>query len=128
MQDRPTSRELLEAVRAFLETDVVPSLDGPKRFHARVAANLLSIVSRELDLEAEQLAAEWARLDSLLGEEPMPSRASEIKEVLRKRSESLCDRIRAGDADEGTFRNHVIDHVRQSVVEKLQIANPKLVP
>ena len=39
MQDRPTYAELLAAVRHFLEADVVPRLDGPKKFHARVAAN-----------------------------------------------------------------------------------------
>jgi len=51
MQDRPTSSELIEAVQHFLETDVVPALDGPKKFHARVAANVLGIVRRELQAE-----------------------------------------------------------------------------
>src|SRR5947208_3263750 len=48
MQDRPDVRELLDAVRGFLEEDVVPALEGPRQFHARVAANVLAIVGREL--------------------------------------------------------------------------------
>ena len=54
MQDRPTYSELLEAVQHFLETDVVPALDGPKKFHARVADNVLAIVRRELQAEDVQ--------------------------------------------------------------------------
>jgi len=48
--DEPTiglDIEAKAAVRGFLEDDVVPALDGPKRFHARVAANVLAIVGRE---------------------------------------------------------------------------------
>ena len=67
VQDRPNARELLESVRLFLEKDVVPALDGPARFHARVAANVLAIVGRELESEEPDLVAEWTRLATLLG-------------------------------------------------------------
>ena len=43
MQDRPTIAELLEAVRDFLERDVVDALEGTTKFHARVAVNVLGI-------------------------------------------------------------------------------------
>jgi aminoglycoside phosphotransferase (APT) family kinase protein len=45
---RPTSAELLDAVRDFLTEQVVPGTDGQLSFHARVAANAVGIVSREL--------------------------------------------------------------------------------
>ena len=45
---RPTARELLEAVREFLAGPVAAGGDGSLRFHARVAANALAIVEREL--------------------------------------------------------------------------------
>ena len=48
MQDRPTVLELLAAVRGFLEDDLGPVLEGRRRFHALVAANVLRIVEREL--------------------------------------------------------------------------------
>jgi hypothetical protein len=126
MQDRPTYTELLDAVRRFLETDVVPALEGTKKFHARVAANVLSIAMRERDLEARHLAAEWQRLDALLGAEPMPAEADAAKAAIAARTERLCARIRDGDADHGPFRSTVLAHVRQTVIEKLAVDNPKL--
>jgi aminoglycoside phosphotransferase (APT) family kinase protein len=47
---RPTASELLEAVREFLTGQVMPATDGQVAFHARVAANVLAIVARELEL------------------------------------------------------------------------------
>ena len=126
MQDRPTYAELLEAVRHFLEVDVVPALDGPKKFHARVAANVLGIVRRELESEAVQLRAEWGGLCGLLdlAEGPPPDRA-ELRRQLRRHTEELCERIRRGDADAGAWRAAVMAHVRQTVEDKLRVANPK---
>lgn len=126
MQDRPTYVELLDAVRRFLETDAVPALEGTKKFHARVAANVLAIVTRELALEGEHLEREWQRLDALLGAEPRPAGAANAKRALGARTERLCERIRQGEADAGPFRRAVLDHVRQTVTEKLTIDNPKL--
>ena len=67
MNDRPTGPELLREVERFLEQEVVPRLDGPRRYHARVAANLVAIVAREIETEEAQLHSEWERLGSLLG-------------------------------------------------------------
>ncbi|HEY3907666.1 MAG TPA: phosphotransferase [Streptosporangiaceae bacterium] len=47
---RPTASELLDAVRGFLTDQVMPATGGQLAFHARVAANVLAIVARELDL------------------------------------------------------------------------------
>jgi aminoglycoside phosphotransferase (APT) family kinase protein len=49
---RPTASELLEAVREFLTAQVMPASTGQLAFHARVAANVLGIVARELELGA----------------------------------------------------------------------------
>jgi len=49
---RPTAGELLEAVREFLTGQVRPAATGQLAFHARVAANILGIVARELELGA----------------------------------------------------------------------------
>jgi len=126
MQDRPTILELLDAVRGFLEKDAVEALDGTAKFHARVAANVLAIVMREIELEPLQLAAEWERLDQLLGVETAPAAPDELRDAVRARTEALCARIRAGEADAGELRAAVLAHVRATVREKLAIANPKL--
>jgi len=127
MQDRPTAVELLEAVKGFLEKDVIPSLEGTKLFHARVAANVMSILAREWQLEDAQLAAEGARLATLLDAQ-VPSAESRQgqRDAVRALSEKLCERIRAGDADSGPWRAKVMAHVRATVEEKLAVANPKM--
>ncbi len=45
---RPTAAELVAAVADFLDSDVREATDGQVAFHARVAANVLRIVEREL--------------------------------------------------------------------------------
>jgi aminoglycoside phosphotransferase (APT) family kinase protein len=64
---RPTASELLEAVGEFLTGQVMPASTGQLAFHARVAANILGIVARELELgpvppEADLAGAVAARL------------------------------------------------------------------
>lgn len=45
---RPTAAELVDAVAGFLEGEVLDNTTGAVNFHARVAANALRIVEREL--------------------------------------------------------------------------------
>lgn len=44
----PSSAELVSAVREFLEQEVMPATEGRLSFHARVAANVLAQIEREL--------------------------------------------------------------------------------
>lgn len=125
MQDRPTYDELLAAVERFLEQDIMPNTEGARRFHARVAANTLRIVRRELEQEEEQLAVEWAGLDELLGTVERPEGRAALREALRARSAELCQRIRSGDADLGPFRDAAFNHVRRTVRDKLLVSNPR---
>jgi aminoglycoside phosphotransferase (APT) family kinase protein len=46
----PDAAGLLEAVREFLEKDVMEATDGRVRFHTRVAVNVVGMVERELRL------------------------------------------------------------------------------
>ena len=129
MHDRPTVRELLDAVRGFLEEDVVPALDGPRRFHARVAANVLAIVGRELAGEEASLLAEWRRLAAFPGGpggEP-PARLDALRAAVCDATAALAERIRRGEADAGPLAAAVRAHVRATVVEKLRVANPRFV-
>jgi hypothetical protein len=48
MRGVPTTAELVAAVRSFLTEEVIPATDGRISFHARVAANVLAQVEREL--------------------------------------------------------------------------------
>ena len=124
MQDRPTYDELLAAVERFLSQEIVPNTEGVRRFHARVAANVLGIVRRELEREEEQLTAEWADLDGLLGPAKPPEGRSALREAVGARTAELCERIRAGEADAGPFREAVISQVRRTIRDKLLVSNP----
>jgi uncharacterized protein DUF6285 len=86
MMDQPSILELVDAVRAFLEQRAMPELKGHTAFHARVAANALGIVSRELKLGAQLGAEEKQRLVQLLGQD------GSLEELNR----ALCRRIREG--------------------------------
>jgi hypothetical protein len=124
MQDRPTYHELLAAVERFLDEEIVPNTQGSRGFHARVAANVLRIVRRELSHEDEQLAREWAGLDELLGAQDRPSDRAALRDALASRNAELCERIRRGDADSAPFANAALAHVRGTVRDKLLVSNP----
>lgn len=61
----PDAAGLLEAVREFLEKDVMEATDGRVRFHTRVAVNAVAMVERELALGPQQAARHAAGLASL---------------------------------------------------------------
>jgi hypothetical protein len=125
MNDRPTSVELLRAVRRFLEREVVPSLDGPRRYHARIAANVCGIVAREIETEEDHLTGEWQRLGEILEEGgPRPTAREELRTSVSARNRDLIERIRSGDADAGPLREAVLRHLRRTVADKLDVARP----
>ncbi len=128
MNDRPTAVELLGAVRRFLQREVVPVLEGPLRYHARVAANVVAVVAREIEAEEQQLEAECERLGRLLGrEEPPPASPASrdaLRSAVRAGTEEIARRIRAGEADSGPWRDALVTHLRATVADKLDVARP----
>jgi len=104
---RPTAAELVEAVREFLEGDVMAATEGRVQFHTRVAINALGMVQRELELGAEQDAAHAERLQAL-------GFADEAE---------LAAAIRNGDVDDRY--DEVKAAVLATVTDKLRVANPK---
>jgi hypothetical protein len=126
VNDRPTAIELLEAVRRFLGEEVVNALEGHLKYQARVAANVVAIVAREIESEERHLAGEWERLGALLdGSSPAPGDREALRAAIRERNQELVGRIRAGEADSGPWRDRVMTHLVQSVADKLEVAKPK---
>lgn len=109
----------------MFDEQFVPSLTGAHQYNSRVAANVIRTVRRELQERERQAAEEWAGLERLLGNAERPSSLSELTAAIRARTEHLCERIRSGDADEGTWRAAVIAHTKDVVRGKLEVANPK---
>jgi len=128
MQDRPSAIELIRGIYNFLEKDLIPVLQEPLRFHTRVAANLLKIIEREQENETRHLFNEAERLSKLLSKLPPSANSPEgLRAEILKLNEELCARIRNGDADQDPRRREVKDHIRQTLIEKLEIANPRMI-
>jgi hypothetical protein len=124
MHDRPNVDELLRAIELLLDEQLVPSLEGARKYNARVATNVVRIIRRELALEEKQLDAEWRGLDVLLGAMPRPASLEVSRAAVQTRTKELCERIRAGDADTGDWRAVVLAHVRDTVHAKLEVSDP----
>jgi uncharacterized protein DUF6285 len=107
-QDLPDARSLLEAVREFLEHDVMAATEGRVRFHARVAVNVLAMVEREWELGPAQAAAHREGLARL----GYPD------------EQALARAIRTGDVT-GPDLAEVASFVRDTVRDKLLVANPR---
>jgi hypothetical protein len=124
VNDRPDAQELLGAVERFLREDVVPALEGPRRLHARVAANVVAMVGREIAHGDADLRAEWRGLAELLGRESEapPADDAALQRRVKEASEELVGRIRAGEADAGPFRDAVLAHLKRSVDAKLAVS------
>jgi len=105
--DPPSAAELVEAVRDWLTREVMPGAKPVNGFHARVAANILAIVEREIELGPAQAEAHKGRLD-LLG------MADDAELAAAIRSGRLDDRL-----------DEVRRLVWDSVGDKLRVANPK---
>jgi len=125
VNDRPDALELLRAVERFLEADVVPALEGVQRFHARVAANVVAVVARELETQELHLRSEWEGLSRLLGDAaPLPETLAAQRAGLLQRNEELVRRIRGGAADQGPWREAVLSHLERVVAQKLEVSHP----
>jgi len=107
MMDQPSMLELVSAVRDFIEQRAMPELKGHTAFHARVAANALSIVARELHQGGPSGEAERERLKKLLGHDG----------TLLDLNRELCDRVRQGaiTLDTPGFADHLTITTRDKV-------------
>lgn len=105
--DAPELTQLVEAVREWIERDVITGTEGRLSFHARVAANVLAMVERELALGEQHERRHRERLD-LLG------LADEAELAAAIRSGRLDDRM-----------DEVRELVWESVRDKLSVANPR---
>jgi Domain of unknown function (DUF6285) len=89
----PSTAELAAAVREFLEQEVMPATEGRLSFHARVAANVLGQIERELQSGLPETTEDAA----------------------------ICAAIRDGSVD----FEQAYDQIRETVVAKLRISNPR---
>ena len=106
LHDAPTAAQLVEAVREFLEGDVMASAEGRVRFHARVAGRVLAQVEREL----------------AAGDGPARAHAARLASLGCATDAELAAAIRTGALDDRTAEVTAV--VRAAVAAKLAVANP----
>ncbi len=128
MYDHPTLEQLIDAARAHFEANVIPAVRADRKlyFQTLVAINVLRIAERELEHGADHAAAEWQRLNTLENvDSPLPPRLDALKTALAERNQTLARGIRYGDYDDEDSRAALFEHLQMSVMEQLQVANPR---
>ncbi len=126
MHDRPQSTEILEAVARLLLDEIVPATSGRLQFLARVGANAVRLVAREIRQGDEALQQEWQRLNALLGVEVQPQEPGLRAEALARRNLGLATAIREGAFDQTETLVPLVQHLRAVVAAKLEVSDPKL--
>ncbi|HYZ89661.1 MAG TPA: DUF6285 domain-containing protein [Myxococcales bacterium] len=117
MADRPGAAELAEAVREFLEAEVLPVVEDARlRFRVLVAANALAIAQRDLEIGDRLLEEEIALLERLVGTLP----ASSVRERRISLNREVARRVRRGEVPEGT-----LEALRRIADLKLRAASPR---
>jgi hypothetical protein len=117
MADRPDAAELVEAVREFIEAEVLPAIgDARLKFRVLVAANALTIAQRDLQMGEQLIGEEVELLEKLTG-----SRASGTpRERSAALTRELARRIRRGDVPQGA-----LETLRRIAELKLRAASPR---
>src|SRR5262249_58589862 len=114
MTSKPSSEELLDVVREFMERDLLPALSPETArsselslqaaqsvnlwFQCKIAINILGIARRELETRQPLEAAERQRLINLLGEAGQLSETGEMTQAGShdQIQTSICSMLRDG--------------------------------
>jgi hypothetical protein len=112
MHQRPDPDDLLEAVALYLREQALPELPGHAAYLARVAANALDIVRRQLQQAPRAEAAELQRLRQLMNSD------GALDELNRR----LCERIAAGEI--GLHTPGLAEHLWQTTLDTLAVDQP----
>jgi hypothetical protein len=113
MQDQPSAPELLDAVAEYLFGELRPVVPAEQRFKVLVAANVCTVVARELRAGEAPSEADLALFQGLLGEEAGGVDAA---------AEALSARIREGDYDDRL--PELLAALRAHVSRKLDVSRP----
>ena len=109
--DRPTSKELLEAVIDFIDAEIKSdSYPANKKFKFQIVLNVLNVVKREVET-GEEINEKISELGSnLIGENEFTV-------------EKLSQKIRDKEFDHED--KDLVDFLYDLTVEKIKIDNPK---
>jgi hypothetical protein len=140
MLDHPRGPDILDAVARLLRDTLIPQLPPSAVFQARVAANAVDLVARELRLAPAAEAQALQRLRALLragdadgaqahdgADGAMPaSHAADPMRALAALETELAARIRQGEITDQA--PGLLDHLWASTLAKLAIDQPSYAP
>lgn len=114
MHDQPSVRELVAAVKNFVDHTAMPELGGRAAFHARIASNVLATILRDMEARKTNEENEKVRLISLLGVNPDLD--------LREMNAELRQRIHSGDI---TIQSaDLLSHLKKTAIAQLKVDQP----
>lgn len=128
MYDRPSLEALIDAASMHLEDHVIPAVKGDAKlyFQTLVAANVLKIASRQVQLHDKHLLQAWEDLGTLFQTPlPIPFDSQERESRLTAWHDELCAAIRQGDYDAVNQRRALLQYVQRRTIAQLEVANPK---
>lgn len=117
MQNEPDAADLLAIVAEVLTDEVVPKLTGVTQHHARVAANLVAIVERELRLADDNDTYELERMRDMLGDA--------CPDDLRAARAALVTSLRAGLCDDPGGLTEIWSDLLDAVRRDLVVCKPR---
>ena len=114
MHDAPSRKEMITAVKAFIDQTAMPALKDHAAFHARVASNVLAIVLRELEIRPGAESAERQRLVDLLN--------ADESETVESLNEHLCNLLKQGEMDLNS--PGLLEHLKTTTIDQLSVDQP----
>lgn len=112
MLDQPRGADILTAVSRLLRETLMPQLSANAAFQARVAANAIDLVAREIDFGGSVEREALARLQALLNSDG----------TLEQLEAELSGRIRRGELD--LQSEGLADHLWRTTLDKMKIDQP----
>ena len=113
MHNNPNPPEILAVASDFIRNDLVPNLPPDLSFNARVLANALDLVARQIREDERVVADSYARLVALMGQDgPEDGLTAE-----------LARRIEAGDF--ALEDPALIEYLWTTTLAKLAVDQPK---
>jgi hypothetical protein len=112
MLDQPRGADILAAISELLRETLMPQLPANAAFQARVAANAIDLVAREISFGETVEREALGRLQTLLG------RDGSLEDL----ESDLSGRIRRGELD--LHSEGLADHLWRTTLDKMKIDQP----
>jgi hypothetical protein len=126
MMNLPEGAQLLSIARQTLLAELLPLVEGDRRYTLLMVANAMAIAARELEDGGRSATSELNRLDALYARPARELHGTALREAVDEAERELARDIRSGVFDsDPSRRDTLLRHLRESVVARLKISSPK---